>query len=112
MSNEPQDTPAEAAVVEAMRESGTLSRWAMTEQPPAFQPKIVHKGCLQLAGGLEIHIDDEYHSRFVTAILPRDVTNFPWDSPLNTMAAELPGRLLPVLRAAVADLEQIVARGT
>ena len=102
------DTPAEAAIVQHMRESGTLPAWEMSYRPPDAA-KTVSTITLTLAGGLRISTDDEYHYRCIFASFPRETTQFPMDAPLALIAAELPARLLPVLRAAVADLERRVA---
>ena len=83
------------------------SGWKVEDlaQPP---PKPIRKLTLELSGGLTISTDDQFSGRMVYVILPRETTRFDWDTPIETVASELPGRLLPVLRAAVEQLEAMV----
>lgn len=103
------DTAGEARIIQHMREQGTLPRWEAKDVPPPAVPKTIHRLVLALAGGIRLKIDDEFHGRMVYIHLPREATGFRWDCPLNDIARDLPARLLPVFRAAVADLEQITA---
>lgn len=104
----PADTPAEAAIVQDMRESGMLPRWEIKDIPPESRQPVRHIS-LTLAGGLRLTADDQFHGRIVCCLVPSSVASFPWDTPLETIARELPAKLLPVLREALPDLEQIVA---
>ncbi len=87
--------------------NGVLSRWKSETITPRPEPALIRKITLELDGGLTIKTDNEFHSRIVYVTVPSEVTKFKWDESLDVMAREIPRRLLPVLRAAVADLERI-----
>jgi hypothetical protein len=70
-------------------------------------PKHIRKFTLDL-GGMTVSTDDQFSGRMVYVTLAREITRFDYDTPLETVASELPARLLPVLRAAVEQLEAMV----
>ena len=103
----PHGEAAEAAIIQQMREDGQLPpRWKIeTEKPVA--PQGYRRFRLRLDGGLELAIDDQFKTVIVEARFT--TVHFLFGAPLEACAARLPGLVLPVLRAAVADLERMVA---
>ena len=97
---------AEETILGQMQQDGLLPRWKIeTEKPVA--PQGYRRFRLRLDGGLELAIDDQFKTVIVEARFT--TVHFPFGAQLEACAARLPGLVLPVLRAAVADLERMVA---
>jgi len=94
----------EAAVMEP------FARWEIKDMPPpAIKPPRPYRSFrLKLDGGLWIHMDDQFHT--VIPVLYLSVGNswFTHYETIEECASDLPAKLLPVLKAAVADLEKII----
>mgnify|MGYP000955498399 CR=1 FL=1 len=117
----PHGEAAEAAIIQQMREDGQLPQWPIPASDPSSDPlprwkietekPVAPQGYrrfrLRLDGGLELAIDDQFKTVIVEARFT--TVHFPFGAQLEACAARLPGLVLPVLRAAVADLERMVA---
>ena len=100
------------AVDAAIAADATMPAWNVTTSlKPPEEPVIIHIHRLLLAaGGLEVTIDDEYYTRIAFLHVTREALTFDSNAPIDQCAAEIPARLLPILRAAVSDLERMVAQ--
>lgn len=95
------DTPDEAAIVQHMRESGMLPRWAPESCPNGDCWRLV------LAGGMAITLTRNV-TTYARVVVPNpDYCHSRTD--MDEIARRLPGFLLPIFREAVADLERLAA---
>lgn len=100
------DTPDEAAIVEHMRESGTLPSWVMETEPPPMSPPPL-KARRTLPCGVVLWAERSSGGYFYHGITLPGISHkagFDFDSALR----DLPAEILAVLSAAIADLRRIV----
>jgi len=102
----PADTADEAAIVQHMRESGTLPQWEQEVNPPPLEPPP-RKARLRLPCGAVIWAERSPGGYFYHGVNLLKI-DYPRGFDFGDALRRLPAQTLAALEAAVADLRQIV----
>jgi hypothetical protein len=100
------DTADEAAIVQHMRESGTLPQWVQEEVPPPADPPPL-KARLSLPCGAVIWAERSPGGYFYHGVHLLKI-DYPRGFDFGDALRRLPAQTLAALEATVADLRQIV----